>query len=866
MSTPATARESVPLTSDWLFHLGDLPESTVLASPADGGGWEKVALPHNWNRMGGTAKRRTDYQNVKGASWYRRQFATPADLADQRLWIEFDAASVVADVWVNGKHLGQHKGAFAGFRFDATPALAADGVNELVVKVDNSSPREKGSPTADVIPMNGDWPMYGGLYRPARLVVTSPVRIAMEDFGGPGVYASTLSVTDGTARIRVLTRLENDRSNAASGTLRTRIVDAAGQTVARAQTPFALAAAKGATAQAEREAVLELSGAHLWQGVDDPYLYTVEVDLCDARGRVLDTVTQPLGVRTLRIDPETGFWLNGRHVALHGVSRHQDRPGKGWAITPADIAQDTAFIREIGANTVRLAHYQHAQEAYREMDAAGMVVWAEIPLVDRSAPWYSDTTTEAFAANAAQQLRELIRQDYNHPSIAVWSIANEVNLEAAKGRGTSNARPLLERLQAIVHAEDPLRPATLADCCGTIAEENRPGLDSVAGITDVIGLNRYHGWYGNSVDFLGPDLDRTHARFPQQPISISEYGAGGALSQHTDDPAGGPIAAFGRPHPEEFQSQLLEDSWKQIAARPYIWASWVWNLFDFSNELRLEGDLTDTNDKGLVTFDRKTRKDAFYFFKANWSKEATLHLTERRHTARPYPVVDVKAYANTGTVSLSLNGRALGEATCETGVCRWPGVTLAPGENRLEARGTRAGVAVSDAVTWNFEGRAGEYHIRAGTLEEARGASGVLWGSDVFSKGGEGHWRDQPSKGRGAEPGPVRPVLGTDDQAAYGSWREGDFAYAIPVPSGRYTLRLHFFEPDAAVAPGARRFTVRSEGREVAKVDVRREAGAAWTALTRTVTTRVEDGTLDLEFRSGTGKAIVSGIEVIPAP
>lgn len=858
-----TVRGTMALDADWAFHLGNLQER-VQDQSFDASRWEKVSLPHNWNRMGGTAQRREDYQIVKGQGWYRRSFPTPEKLGDRHVWVQFDAASVIADVWVNGVHLGRHAGAFAGFRFDATKALKQTGDNLLVVRVDNSSPREKGSPTADVIPMNGDWPMYGGLYRPASLIVTGALRIAMEDFGGPGIYASTEAVEGGKARVRVLARLENCLPGSARGTVQTRILDREGRVVAGATAPFGITAGSGSTARAEVEQQLTVADPHLWEGVHDPYLYRVNVRLLDRAGRQLDEVEQPLGIRTMRIDPETGFWLNGRQVPLHGVSRHQDRPGKGWAITPADIAEDTAIIKEIGANTVRLAHYQHADEAYRQMDEAGMVVWAEIPLVDRSAPWYSETTTEAFAANAEQQLRELIRQEYNHPSIAVWSIANEVNLEAAKGRGTSNARPLLERLQAVVHVEDPLRPATLADCCGTIAEENKPGLDSVAGITDVIGYNRYHGWYGNTVDLLGRDLDRLHARFPHQPISISEYGAGGALTQHTDDPQGGPIAAFGRPHPEEFQGWLLEESWKQIAARPYVWASWVWNLFDFSNELRLEGDLTDTNDKGIVTFDRKTRKDAFYLYKANWSSEPTLHLAERRHTARPYPVVDVKAYANTGTVSLTLNGRPLGEARCEVGICRWPGVALAPGENRLEASGVREGKQVSDAVTWTFEGKPGLYHIRAGTLEQQRAPDGVLWGSDVFSTGGQGHFRDRPSMSRGGEPGPVRPVLGTQNQAAYGSWREGDFSYAIPVPNGRYKVRLHFFEPDEKVGLGARQFEVLAEGRKAARIDVRRDAKASWTALTRDVAVTVADGKLDLAFIPFVGSAIVSGIEVLP--
>ncbi len=853
----AAPREVVPLAKDWRFQLGDQPDAASAAN-FDDNRWATVSLPHNWNRMGGSAVRGPEYQNVHGAGWYRRSFATPPNLAGRQAWLEFDGASIVADVWLNGVHLGRHAGAFARFRLDATKALKPSGDNVLVVRVDNSSPKTPGSPTAEVLPMNGDWPMYGGLYRAVSLVLTAPVHIAMRDAGGPGVYARTDRIDGDTARIAVLSRLENDAARTSRVSVETAILDATGGIVAAARGTATIGAA-GRSAVSQSIAVPH---AHLWNGVADPYLYTVRVAISDDRGRVLDTVEQPLGIRTFRIDPDTGFHLNGRALALHGVSLHQDRPVKGWSIDAADIAEDFSLIREIGANTVRLAHYQHAQETYRRADAAGLAAWAEIPLVDRSAPWTSETTTPGFAANAEQQLRELIRQNYNHPSIMVWSIANEVNLEAAKGRGTSNARPLLERLQRVVHEEDPSRPATLADCCGSVPSENRAGLDSVAGITDVIGYNRYYGWYSRDVDALALDLARLHALYPRQPISIAEYGAGAALTQHSDDPKGGPIAAFGRPHPEEFQSYILEQSWKQIAAAPFVWASWVWNLTDFSNELRLEGDLTDTNDKGLMTFDRKTRKDAFYFFKANWSAAPFIHLTGRRYVDRPYPVVDVKAYSNLPTLRLSLNGRDLGETPCAQGICLWPGVALQPGANRLAASGKGA---VTDAIDWRFEGQPGLYRMRAGTLVGARGADGALWGSDVFATGGTGHFRDQPSSSRGGQPGPIRIVAGTTDQTAYQSWREGKFSYAIPVPNGRYRVIAHFFEPDEARRAGERVFAMRVEGVSAgAPIDVVRDAGGPMRALSRSVDVIVRDGMLDAVFLPQRGSAILSGLEVLP--
>ncbi len=856
---PQAVRDTVPLSNGWRFHLA--PDGEAVAAPGfDDAGWTRVAVPHNWNRMGGGATRGPDYTNVHGIGWYRLHFRAPA-LGRRHAWLEFDAASIVTDVWLNGVHLGRHAGAFARFRFDATAAMRPGADNLLAVRVDNSSPRTPGSTTAEVIPMSGDWPMYGGLYRPVRLVLTDPVHIAMADYGGPGTYATVVRADADAAQVRVVTRIENMSAASAAPVVEAEAIDAAGRVAASVRTPAATIAAGG---RGEAVQTLAFTRPHLWNGTADPYRYRLRVTLRAGDGHAIDRVEQPLGLRSIRFDADRGFFLNGRHLALRGVSRHQDRARKGWAIEDADIDEDYALMREIGANTVRLAHYQHAQHAYDAADRDGLIVWAEIPLVDRSAPWGQDRTTDGFADNAERQLRELIRQNANHPSIVTWSIANEVNLEAAKGRGASHAGPLLERLQRVVHSEDPGRPATLADCCGSVPAEARAGLDTVAGITDVIGYNRYFGWYAQAPEALGPELARLHALYPRQPLSVSEYGAGGALSQHSDDPRGGPIAAFGRPHPEEYQADLLERTWPQIAAAPYVWASWVWNLTDFSNEQRLEGDLTDTNDKGLVTFDRKTRKDAFYYYKANWTTAPFVHLTGRRYVDRPYPIVEVKAYSNQRSVRLRVNGRDAGSAACTFGVCRWPGIALRSGDNRIEA--TAAGAA-PDAIRWRLHGRPATWHIRAGTLSGARGADGTLWGSDVFVTGGEGHFREQPSMSRGGQPGPVRAVAGTGDQAPFGSWRSGNFAYAVPVPDGRYRVTLSFFEPDAAIGPGARVFDVQAQGRAaLTAVDVRHDTGGAFRAMRRSVPVDVTGGMLRLAFRPVRGEAIVSAIAIVPEP
>lgn len=854
-------REIVALSQGWRFHLGDQPEAAV--SPAfDDSGWQGVAVPHSWNRMGGSAERGPTYQNVYGPGWYRLSFDAPASASEdgRPVWLEFDGASIIADVWLNGVHLGQHKGAFARFRFDASKALKRGERNVLVVRADNSKSAAPNSPTREVIPISGDWPMFGGLYRDVSLLVTAPVHIDLADFGGPGIYIQTEAVENGTARIAVRTKLRNEAAGQSRFTVSTRVLDADNKVVATAEEPAGLEA-KGTGEVAQG---LTVTNPRLWDGIKDPYLYKVEVSLKDG-DTLLDRVVQPLGIRTFKIDPERGFFLNGRHMALHGVSRHQDRPDTGWVLSEAQQQQDMALMLELGANTVRLAHYQHDERAYELANEKGIVVWAELPLVDRTSPPDLQDTTPALAANAEQQLRELIRQNYNHPSIVTWSIGNEVNLIAAKGLTVSNAKPLLTELNKVAHAEDASRPTVLADCCGSVPAEAREGLDTVAGITDVIGFNRYYGWYSPDVSVLRADLERLHKMYPQQAISISEYGAGGALTQHTDNPKGGPIHAFGRPHPEDFQNYILEESWKQIEPLPFIWASWVWNMFDFSNDARLEGDLIDTNDKGLVTFDRKVKKDAYFFFKANWNKEPMVYLAGRRHDQRPYPAMIVKAYSNTPEARLSIGGRDMGTAACAYGICLWPEVPLVPGANEAVVTARFNGQELTDKVTWTFDGVPGQYRIRAGNLVGAVDAAGSRWGSDHFFSGGAGKDRDPPAPGRGKLPPPPQPVAGTADQTGYEAYREGTFSYDLPVPNGSYRVTLHLFEPDRERKAGGRVFDVSAEGRPALRgVDPVKLAGSAWTAVQRDFTVTVKDGRLNLAFQPRQGNALVSGIEVVP--
>jgi beta-galactosidase len=422
---------------------------------------------------------------------------------------------------------------------------------------------------------------------------------------------------------------------------------------------------------------------HLWNGRQDPYLYRAIVEL-RSTDTLVDSVEQPLGLRFYSIDPDKGFFLNGEPYHLHGVNRHQDRPDKGWALTEADQDEDLRLIQEIGATVVRCAHYQHSDYFYSLCDKAGILVWAEIPQVDKIG---GDVT---FAETSRSQLLDLIRQNINHPAIFTWSLFNELR------PGNPDPHRELQDLNTLAHGEDPTRPTIAATCVDTLPQMNQ--------IPDLLGYNIYPGWYdgwGTKDDF-GPLLDRSRAMSQHGGLCVSEYGAGANVLQHEENMQA-PPKTTGPWHPEEWQCILHEAAWGAMKARPFVWGTFLWNMFDFTSYWRHEGGVQGRNDKGLITYDRSVKKDAFYFYKANWSEEPTLYITSRRYTERTNAVTDVKIYSNAKNVELLLNGTSLGNhANGTNGVFVWKAVRLKPGENRIEARAELRGQKLTDECVWQL--------------------------------------------------------------------------------------------------------------------------------------------------------------------
>lgn len=566
-----------------------------------------VDLPHTWNARDGQDGG-NDYW--RGTCIYRTHFAAPQfNTASHQVWIQFDGVNASAHVVLNGSPVCNHDGGYSTFRANITELLQDE--NELTVEVDNSK-------NDRVYPQKADFTFYGGIYRDVSLMVVSKNHFTLDYFGGPGIRI-TPTVQGADASVQVTTWHDGE------GEVSIELLDAAGNTVATGKGP---------------DITLTIFNAHLWNGVKDPYLYSCKARLV-VNGTVEDETTTRFGVRSFKVDPKKGFFLNGKSYPLHGVSRHQDRKGLGNAITREMHDEDMALIKEIGANTIRLAHYQHDQYFYDLCDEVGMVVWAEIPYISEHMPNGRE--------NTISQMKELIIQNYNHPCIVCWGVSNEITIS------TKDKKDMLDnhrQLNDLCHEMDKTRLTTLA-CYAMCGPFNRS-----AHITDMVSWNLYLGWYVPGFILNDLWMGFFHLCFPNRPFGYSEYGAEGMPNLHSTHPHRGD-------HTEEYQAKYHEYMLSCFKRHPWMWATHVWNMFDFAADARDQGGEPGMNHKGLVTFDRKTKKDSFYLYKAWWSDEAFVHICSKRFVERTGSTATVKVYSNQSTVALYVNGNKVGEQTGE---------------------------------------------------------------------------------------------------------------------------------------------------------------------------------------------------------
>ena len=665
----AEARLEIQLNKSWRFTRMNVAGAE--ATNFDDSPWQKVQLPHTWNNLDGQDGGNNYY---RGTAWYRRHFKPGSVLAGKSFFLKFDGAATTADVFVNGSLVGEHKGNFASFCYDITKLLQVGRDNVIAVRVNNAASDE-------IAPLSGDFTVFGGLYRGVHLLALDPLSVSPMDYASPGVYIKQVAVSPEQAELEITTKLDNAYPTAKQAMIRCVISDRNGKSVQALQSDVAL----GAGASTDIVQRVTLANPHLWDGRRDPYLYQVAVEIRDGN-RLSDRVEQPLGLRWFRVDPDHGFFLNGHPYALHGVNRHQDRLDKGWAIGPAEHDEDFRLIEELGCTAVRLAHYQHAQHFYDLCDRDGMVVWAELPLVNAIG------ATPTFAENARTQLTELIKQNFNHPSIVCWGLFNELHSKASWNDAPAQW-DLVPDLNKLAKQLDPTRLTSAASCI-------KPD-DPINTVTDIIAFNRYTGWYFGAPALWPTTIDQLREKLPGHAIGISEFGAGANIRQHEIDP--NQPKPEGHWHPEEYQCTVHEAAWKAMKHRPWLWCAFLWNMFDFAMDSRDEGDQPGRNDKGLVTYDRKTKKDAFYWYKANWSEDALVYITSRRYVNRTEQRTPVKVYSNCDTVQLKVNGIAQTMQKSDDHIFLWKDILLKRGNNRIEVTGTRSAKRFSDSCVWKYQ-------------------------------------------------------------------------------------------------------------------------------------------------------------------
>lgn len=686
------------INKDWKFYKGKI--QNAFSSELDDSKWETVSIPHTWNNIdgqdgtvGGKSIKDTDY--FRSDCWYRKKIFVDNEDSEKQIYLRLQGANIQTELFVNGKSAGTHKGGYTAFSFDITPFLHFGDENLLAIKVNNEY-------TEEIAPLTADFTFYGGIYREMEFIKKNKIHFGFGEYSTRGIKITTPLVTEERAECVISAIIENN-----TGSEKTlKIISDIGANGYFTENPYIVntdfdknaAYSNGfkaekssvviipANAQQEVEFTFEIENPHLWNGRKDPFLYKASLKI-EEDGTVLDKVSDIMGLRYFQVDKERGFFLNGKSYNLRGVSRHQDREGLGNALTVNEHNEDFALIYDMGVNSIRLAHYPQAEYFYRLCDSYGIVVWAEIPVVDLvgGSGTYETPNSERkeFFRTTKQQLKEMINQNYNHPAIVCWGIQNEI-----MAKFDDVMLPFTEELHKTAKTEDKYRYTVMAT--------NHAGAKNWK--SDLIAWNVYPGWYGMSRKQLGWFMDRN--RF-ERPTGISEYGAGGNYNQHELKPKH--PKHDGQWHPEEYQTISHEAFLKSIKERDYLWCTYVWNMFDFGSDGRNEGDRPGMNDKGLVSFDRKIKKDSYYLYQSNWSINPMVHITSKRLENRKKKTF-FKVYSNCPAVTLFVNGKEVktisAESCTQKGIFNFKAVKLENGENEIKAVAEQNNKSVEDSATF----------------------------------------------------------------------------------------------------------------------------------------------------------------------
>jgi beta-galactosidase len=838
-------RARLSLNKGWRYFGGDV--NGAEAVEFDDSGWTRINLPHTWNAED-TQDDEPGYR--RGVGWYRRVLKVSRTLKGKRLILYFEGANQVADVFVNGRLAGQHKGGYTAFAFDVTDLARFDSrknENTLAVKVDND-------PDKNIPPLSADFDFYGGIYRNVWLIATQPVHFNLLDHASPGIYADTPTISDKAAVVRIRAQVTNSDVQSRNVKIVSTVIDQQGRVVATADSSQQVQAG----GEVEFKLLTKpISHPHLWSP-EDPYLYTLKSRLYQ-NGRLVDSVETALGFRWFRVDPDKGFFLNDKALKLRGVNKHQDYAGMGNAVPNALAIRDMQIIKEMGANFVRLAHYPQSAAVLDAADRLGLIIWEEIPIVNEI------TTSEEFAQSCENMLREMIRQHYNHPAVLMWGYMNEVFLRPhSESRYREKVVELARRLDNIAHNEDPMRLSVMAMHHSEIY--NQTGL---ADVPQAVGWNLYFGWYEGKFDDLGQFLDDQHKRCPHRLVFISEYGADADRRLHSMNPERYDYTI-------EWQRLLHETYLDQIDQRPFLAGTALWLAFDFGSESRGESK-PHMNQKGLLTFDRQP-KDLYYFYQASLSRKPVLHIAVRDWPKRADVGADnsqsavgaqevvqrIEVYTNLPLVELEVNRHALGvKSVDKSNHVSWQ-VPFRNGVNFIEARGSGNNSRSRDPVEIrifcylpNLQNSSigfREIAIDAGSSAQYVDADGTIWMADQPYSAGEWGYVGGTVKRTS------RNILGTLDDHLYQFNRQGMKSYRFDVPNGSYKVELLLAEPEFTEV-GKRTFNVGINGKTVIEnLDLVRE-GAVLRPFKRNFQVEASGGRgFVISFSGGNG--IVSGIRI----
>ena len=863
-------RTRVSLNENWRF----LPQGLAFAqrpSTSDAG-WETVSLPHTWNAEDPF----DDPESYRrGIGWYRRHLHLGDAMRGKRLFLHFEGANQTADVYVNGAFAGRHVGGYTAFTVEITDLVTFEAPVENGVEADNAGAVRTEVGDGDnliavqvdsshdpfVPPLSVGYALYGGIYRDVWLVATDPVHVAMDDHGSSGVFVSTPEVSHERATVAVRSAVVNDGDAARTVRVVHVVTDPEGREVGRAEETAPLAPG----ARWETEQVMPpIPAPRLWSPAS-PTLYRVTTDVL-ADGRLADRVTSPLGFRWFRFDPDEGFFLNGERLVLRGTNRHQDAEGLGSALPNAAHVRDLEWIKDMGGNFLRLAHYPQDPAVLAAADRLGLLIWEEIPLVN------SITRSEQFVENTEAMIREMIRQHHNHPSVILWGSMNEVFLwseEGARLRQHTDldygeaVRAVAARLDSLIRAEDPGRYTAMA-----VHANNFYDATGVADVPQVLGLNLYDGWYGGTFPGFGRGLDRRHAEHPGRVLFVSEYGAGSDLRLNS-------LAPDRFDYTGQWQRLYHESYLRQIQERPWLAGTALWNQFDFSQP-HTGGSISHMNQKGVQTWDRRP-KDSYYLYKANWNPEPMVWIASHDWTRRSaalgeggtIEVQPVDVYSNLDLVELVVNGRSLGSrAPDDVQKASWD-VVFEPGDNLVVARGEHDGVPVSDLLTiwvepvparladpaWPFR----ELAVNVGSQAQYVDAGGQIWVEDrPYHEGGFGYVGGEPTTFHKDD-----IILGTADPGLMFTYRDGLDGYRFDVPDGEYEVELRLGEAEGADS-GERVFGVIVNGRPVIDaLDLAARYGPLQSARLVFDATATGGRGLMVQFPRVEGEPVLSAIRVV---